>query len=98
MKDFKLNRLIISTLALGCAWGFTSCSNDEPSPIPGIVTTESMFGNYTGSLSILSVAPGISALTDESGEPEGTTATATIDNDTIYFKDFPLKTSQSKTW
>ena len=91
MKDFKLNRLIISTSALGCAWSFTSCSNDDPSPIPGIVTTESMFGNYTGSLSILSVAPGISALTDESGEPEGTTATATIDNDTIYFKDFPIK-------
>lgn len=49
-KQIKLNRLFISMLMLGCSLGFVACSDDdETTPTPPVeVTTDHMFGNYTG--------------------------------------------------
>ena len=51
-KQIKLNRLFISMLMLGCSLGFVACSDDdETTPTPPVeVTTDHMFGNYTGKM------------------------------------------------
>lgn len=92
MKDFKLNRFLISTLIISCGLSLTACSNeDSPNPIPPeTITTQTMYGNYTG-LMTLNTENAATTTEEEDSEKEGNSVTATVDNDTIYFQDFPVK-------
>lgn len=68
--------------------GFASCDNDDTATPPTIVSTQSMYGDYTGVMTSLTIVPYEEESTDT---PEGTAITATVDNDTIYLTDFPIK-------
>lgn len=93
-KDFKLNRLSISLLILGCSFNFMACSNDDeniPTP-PDKVTTQYMFGDYTGKMLSLTVSPNESVDVREGEEaPLGVEISAKVKNDTVYFENFPIK-------
>ncbi|HBB07589.1 MAG TPA: DUF4840 domain-containing protein [Bacteroides sp.] len=73
---------------MGCTLGFASCDNDDTAAPPTIVSTQSMYGDYTGVMTSLTIVPYEEESTDT---PEGTAITATVDNDTIYLTDFPIK-------
>ena len=80
-------QVFASLLLMGSAFCFVSCSDDDDvTPAPDEVTTDVMFGDYSGKMITSSVAP-----QDGEETPEGTDITATLDNDTIYFEDFPVK-------
>ena len=84
----RLNKLFASALVMGCTLGFASCDNDDTAAPPTIVSTQSMYGDYTGVMTSLTIVPYEKESTDT---PEGTAITATVDNDTIYLTDFPIK-------
>ena len=84
----RLNKLFASALVMGCTLGFVSCDNDDTATPPTIVSTQSMYGDYTGVMTSLTIVPYEKESTDT---PEGTAITATVDNDTIYLTDFPIK-------
>ena len=84
----RLNKLFASVLVMGCTLGFASCDNDDTATPPTIVSTQSMYGDYTGVMTSLTIVPYEKESTDT---PEGTAITATVDNDTIYLTDFPIK-------
>lgn len=84
----RLNKLFASALVMGCTLGFASCDNDDTAAPPTIVSTQSMYGDYTGVMTSLTIVPYEEESTDT---PEGTAITATVDNDTIYLTDFPIK-------
>lgn len=84
----RLNKLFASALVMGCTLGFASCDNDDTATPPTIVSTQSMYGDYTGVMTSLTIVPYEEESTDT---PEGTAITATVDNDTIYLTDFPIK-------
>ncbi len=93
-KTISPVRVLVSMFLVGCVSGFVSCSDDDEHvlPLPDEVTTDVMFGNYTGKMSSYRVNP----MEDESDEgggelPAGTDISATVDNDTIYFEDFPIE-------
>lgn len=93
-KQIKLNRLFISMLMLGCSLGFVACSDDDETTLtpPVEVTTDHMFGSYTGKMFYLTAAPAVENGTDGGEEtPEGTEVTVKVDNDTVYFDSFPIK-------
>lgn len=80
-------QVFASLLLMGSAFCFVSCSDDDDvTPTPDEVTTDVMFGDYSGKMITSSVAP-----QDGEETPEGTDITASLDNDTIYFEDFPVK-------
>lgn len=75
-------------LLLGGALCFVSCSDDDENipSTPDEVTTDVMFGEYSGKMTTNSIS------TNEGEEvPEGTDITANVNNDTIRFEDFPIK-------
>ena len=84
----RLNKLFASALVMGCTLSFASCDNDDTAAPPTIVSTQSMYGDYTGVMTSLTIVPYEEESTDT---PEGTAITATVDNDTIYLTDFPIK-------
>lgn len=93
-KQIKLNRLFISMLMLGCSLGFVACSDDdETTPTPPVeVTTDHMFGNYTGKMLYLTESSTTEDGTDGGEDtPEGTDVAVKVDNDTVYFDSFPIK-------
>lgn len=50
-KVFKLMKLFVLVLLLGCSFSFVACNDDENVPqLPDEVTTETMFGNYDGKM------------------------------------------------
>lgn len=91
-KEFKLNRLFIPMLILGCSFSFVACNNDDeniPAP-PDKVTTQVMFGDYTGKMKPFNVAP--NEREDEGNEaPAGVDISVKVNNDTVYFESFPIK-------
>lgn len=89
-KVFKPMRLFVSVLLLGCSFGFTACSDDDAPQLPDEVTTETMFGSYTGKMIALSLSP-TKEKNDREAIPEGLDIAAKVDNDTIYFEQFPIK-------
>lgn len=90
-KEFKPLHVFAATLLLGCAFGFTACSDDVNNnlPNPDEVTTDAMFGSYTGQMTIQELQAAASATAE--GEGEGTSVSARIDNDTVYFDSFPIE-------
>lgn len=79
---------------LGCGFTFTSCDNDDENvPVmPDEVTTEAMYGDYTGKMHVLTVSPKESG--DNEEEAKDTTVvdvSVSVKNDTIYFEDYPIK-------
>lgn len=95
MKKFTQTvRVFASILLMGCAFSFASCSDDdENTPMPPTeVNTDMMFGNYDGKMVDLSIQPTDG---DETGDGNdalaGVDVSATFDNDSIYFEDFPVR-------
>lgn len=87
---FKLGKLYVPALVLVCSMGLTSCSDDDNNNTPPVdVTTDEMFGNYEGKMQTLVLSP----TEDGEGEetPSGTDVLAEVNNDTIYFKSFPIR-------
>lgn len=82
-------KVFASLLLMGSMFCFTSCSDDDDNvPNPDEVTTDVMFGEYSGKM----VAASIATQDDEGEEtPSGTDITATLNNDTIRFEDFPIR-------
>ena len=83
-------KVFASLLLMGSVFCFGSCSDDDDNvpPTPDEVTTDVMFGEYSGKMVAASIAT-----QDGEGEetPSGTDITATLDNDTIRFEDFPIR-------
>lgn len=86
-------KVFASLLLMGSVFCFTSCSDDDDNvPNPDEVTTDVMFGEYSGKMVAASIATQDDEGTGEGEEtPAGTDITATLDNDTIHFEDFPIK-------
>lgn len=80
-------------LLMGCAISFSACSDDENTPqVPDEVTTDAMFGDYTGKVVMSSVNPLEGEDTGEGEEtPAGTDVSASVADDTISFTNFPIK-------
>lgn len=93
-KEFKLNRLFVFMLVLGCSFSFTAC-NDDDDPTwekPDAISPAAMFGDYTGKMNTLTVSPRASEGTEgDEGTPVGTDISAKLDNDTVYFENFPIE-------
>ena len=87
-------KVFASLLLMGSMFCFTSCSDDDDNvPNPDEVTTDVMFGEYSGKMVAASIATQDDEGTGEGEEtPAGTDITATLDNDTIHFEDFPTVT------
>lgn len=88
-RTFKSTGLLAAIMSFGLSSAFTACTKDDPQ-IPDGVKTEDMWGSYTGKMVDYAVSP----VEGEDGEEDaaaGTDITATIANDTIYFKQFPIK-------
>lgn len=92
-KVIKPVRVFVSMLLMGCAISFSACSDDENTPqVPDEVTTDAMFGDYTGKVVMSSVNPLEGEDTGEGEEtPAGTDVSASVVNDTISFTNFPIK-------
>lgn len=91
-KVFKPMRLFISMFLLGSSFSFVACSNDDDNTpeLPYEVTTKVMFGDYTGKMTAYSIVP--SEGTGEGEEtPAGVDVLAKVNNDTVYFDQFPIK-------
>lgn len=88
-KVFRPMRLFISLFLLGSSVCFVACSDDDDaSQAPEEITTETMFGDYTGKMTPYSISPS----EDESEEiPVGVDVSAKVNNDTLYFEQFPIK-------
>ena len=83
----------VPMLMIGCAFAFTACSDDDDDTpaIPDEVTTEAMYGDYTGKMLTLTVSP--TADEENGGEEtaEGVDVSVKVDNDTVYLDKFPIK-------
>lgn len=92
-KVIKPVRVFVSMLLMGCAISFSACSDNENTPqVPDEVTTDAMFGDYTGKVVMSSVNPLEGEDTGEGEEtPAGTDVSASVANDTISFTNFPIK-------
>ena len=85
-RIFNPIQLFVSVLFLGGVLGFTSCSDDDDPALPE-VTTEAMFGSYTGTMETHAVV----AHSEGEEAPAGVAVEATVNNDTIYFDQFPIR-------
>lgn len=84
-RFFDSAKFFASMLLVGCTFGLASCSDDDEPQIPDEVTTDAMFGNYTGKMTLLNMNP------LEGEEADGVDISAEIDNDTVYFEKFPIR-------
>lgn len=89
-RVFKPVKWIFPMLMFGCAFAFTACSDDDENTpvVPDEVTTEAMYGDYTGKMLTLAA----SSTADEGEDtPEGVDVSAKVDNDTVYLEKFSIK-------
>lgn len=89
-KTIKTVRFFASLLMLGCALGFTACSDDDentPQAPDTTVTTDAVYGEYTGTMTTYTFT------TQAEGEeaPVGTEVEATVADDTICVNSFPIR-------
>lgn len=84
-KRFKLNRLFVSLMILGCTFGFVACDDDDDSPV--VPATKDAWGEFKGKMQVFPLTP-TPALT--SAAEAGTDVAATVKNDTVYFENFPI--------
>lgn len=86
-KTFNPIRLFVSLLFVGCAFGFTACSDDDDPVKPGEeITTDAMFGEYAGKMYTLSAVA-----QENDAAATGTDVELKADNDTLYIDNFPIK-------
>lgn len=93
-KSFQTIRVLALMAFVGCALGFTACSDDDDNntPSPGEVTAEVIQGNYSGKMKTLYLsAQDLNTGNDGEESAQGVDITATIDKDSICFADFPIK-------
>lgn len=94
-KSFQSIRVLALMAFVGCALGFTACSDDDDNNTPPPteeVTAEVMQGNYTGKMKTLYLsAQDAEGSNDGEETTQGVDITATIDKDSICFADFPIK-------
>ena len=84
-------RLLVSMLLCGSLFCLTACSDDdETPPPPDEITTETMFGNYSGKMSSRSIVP-YEGEDNKEDTPAGIDISATVKNDTIHLEKFPIK-------
>ena len=84
-------RFFVSMLLCGSLFCLTACSDDDETPTPpDEITTETMFGNYSGKMSSWNIVPNEG---EDNGEdaPAGIDISATVKNDTIHLEKFPIK-------
>ena len=87
-------KVFASLLLMGSVFCFASCSDDDDNvpPTSDEVTTDVMFGEYSGKMVVASIATQDGESTGDGEEtPVGTDITTTLDNDTIHFEDFPIR-------
>ena len=91
MKNLKAIRLFAYTLVMGLTMGLTSCSDDDDDKVD-VVTVKHMYGAYEGKMLMTQGAAGEgTSLLDGDEEQAWTAIKATVNNDTIYFEDFPIR-------
>lgn len=98
MKRFiDSTKVFASMLLLGCAFSFVACGDDDenapqiPDNPDSEVTTDVMFGNYTGKMVTYSMNPLEDGDAEDTEDTVGVDISAIMDNDTIYFEDFPIR-------
>ncbi len=87
-------KVFASMLFMGCALSFVACSDDDgdsPQLPDAEVTTDAMFGNYTGTMTVYRVNPLAEGDEEATEDTLGVDVSATINNDTIYLEDFPIR-------
>lgn len=84
-KKSRLKHLFVSLMMMGCTFGVVSCSDDDD-PVTTDPTVEDVVGDYSGKMYVSAHTTYAAAATEE-----GTDVDATVKNDTVYFKDFPVK-------
>lgn len=89
-KTIKPVRFLLSLLMLGCALGFTACSDDDENTpqVPDAVTTDAVYGSYKGKMKAYAVAE-----QDAEGRETlaGVDVNATVADDTICIESFPIR-------
>ena len=93
-KSFQTIRVLALMAFVGCALGFTACSDDDDNntPPPGEVTAEVIQGNYSGKMKTLYLSTqDLNTGNDGEESAQGVDISATIDKDSICFADFPIK-------
>lgn len=83
-KDFRLNRLFVYLMMMGCSLGFVACDDDDE---PAVPSTAEAWGEFKGDMLVNMVAQPTEA---EGEAPEAIAVAATVKNDTIYFDAFPV--------
>lgn len=79
----NLKKSIFFVAALTTALSFTSCSDDDDPKMPSVTD---VYGTYKGEVDVVDALVGRADEGDAS-EPK---VTATVNNDTIYFENFPV--------
>lgn len=89
-KTIKPIRFFMSLLILGCAFGFTACSDDDENnpQVPDTVTTDAVYGEYTGTMTTYAFT---TQAENEEETPVGTEVKATVTDDTICVNSFPIR-------
>lgn len=93
-KIIRPIQFFAAMLLLGCNFTMVSCDNDDENApvIPDEVTTDVMYGDYAGKMTVFSVNPNEN---EDNGEGENDTTSvdisASVKNDTVYFEDYPIK-------
>lgn len=93
-KIIRPIQFFAAMLLLGCSFTMVSCDNDDENApvIPDEVTTDVMYGDYAGKMTVFSVNPNEN---EDNGEGENDTTSvdisASVKNDTVYFEDYPIK-------
>lgn len=84
-------RFFVSMLLCGSLFCLTACSDDDETPTsPDDITTETMFGTYSGKMTSWNAVPHEG---EDNGEdtPAGIDISVTVKNDTIHLEKFPIK-------
>lgn len=77
-------------LVIGSTFSLTSCSSDDDNNGGKILTTDVMYGKYEGTMSINdSTAAEKADATDGEDSTGAIRVSAAMNNDTVYFDDFP---------
>lgn len=85
-KIFSPTKMFVTVMMLGCAFGFTSCSDDDETPDPTEVTTSTMFGNYQGKMTVTS--PNTQEGSDDAKEID---VKANVKDNAVSLNDLPLE-------
>lgn len=83
-------QLFALMLAVGSAFCFTACSDDDDAKDPNEINTSVMFGDYKGKMTSCNIASHEDEGENDESEP-GVDVSATIENNTVRFEKFPIK-------